>query len=290
MKTRSILLVLLIIGIVAIALIAASLFLTPTNTNPAFDAALQAVEAAARGDDATALAHVGPALREYAAANCPDGSLSACVDAFTPPEWGDLQRAVYRRAAPDSALATAWDIDIISYYSTDTGASGVCIYARSEWFGEGEEGQWLVTALAGFVHCADPESRNMGRNPSAPNRIPPVEPAASATSADGVTITDRAVVAAPFRLRYPAGWRVITSPAATPLTITLVAPGDCDLVMVSVAEVEPPLLADCAGLAAPMRATVPISSNTAYALALGQEANLPALRAAFDAVITSLAA
>ncbi len=43
-----------------------------------------------------------------------------------------------------------------------------------------------------------------------------------------------------FSLTYPSGWRVITSPADAPPGVTLVAPGDCALIVVAAAPVEPP--------------------------------------------------
>ncbi|MEO8395334.1 MAG: hypothetical protein ABI700_20230 [Chloroflexota bacterium] len=36
-----------------------------------------------------------------------------------------------------------------------------------------------------------------------------------------------------FSVTYPTGWRVITSPAGAPPSVTFVAPGDCGLVIVT---------------------------------------------------------
>jgi ABC-type phosphate transport system substrate-binding protein len=155
-------------GIVAalLVVVAVTLALTPAQTNPAFAAAETFVRAAGQGDDATALALLSDQMQTYVAANCPNESVSACVDSFTPPEWGAMRSAVYRRATPDGA---AWDVDIISHYEADTGASGVCIYGRVE---QNAAGEWRVAGWAGFVHCGDPASRNMAANPDAPNRAP----------------------------------------------------------------------------------------------------------------------
>ena len=94
------------------------------------------------------------------------GSVSACVHSYTPPEWGKLVDAAFRRAAPDGQ---AWNVEIISNYASGTGASGVCIYTRVEPNGAGD---WQVTRWAGFVHCSDPTARNMDTNPDTPNCAP----------------------------------------------------------------------------------------------------------------------
>lgn len=50
-----------------------------------------------------------------------------------------------------------------------------------------------------------------------------------------------------FRARYPAGWRVITSPAGEPPFVTFVAPDNCALILLSARpRPAPPLGADCA--------------------------------------------
>lgn len=155
-------------GIIAALLIVVvvTLAFVPSQTNPAFAAAEQFARAAGQGDDAAALALLSDEMQAYVAANCPDGSVAACVDAFTPPEWGAMKSAVYRRATPDGA---AWDVDIISHYEADRGASGVCIYQRME---QNAAGEWRVAGWAGFIHCGDPASRSMAGNPDAPNRAP----------------------------------------------------------------------------------------------------------------------
>ncbi|MDZ4771232.1 MAG: hypothetical protein SGJ24_19085 [Chloroflexota bacterium] len=287
MNTRRLTLILIAVGIIGALLIAASLVFTPTNTSPAFDAALQFVEAVARGDETAALAHVSPDIRAYAAANCPDGLLSACIDGYTPSEWGAMQRAVYRRAAPNTAQATAWDIDIISYYAAGTGASGVCIYARAEWFGAGEQGVWLVTRYAGFVHCGDPESRDMANSPGAPNRVPPN---LDSDAARGVTITDDTVITGAFRVDYPVGWRVITSAADAPIAVTLVAPGDCEVIVIGVESVAAPDLPACADvMIAPVTQTFTIDGAAVTVAGVGRESESAAFTATLEQVIGSIA-
>jgi hypothetical protein len=154
------------IAVALVAVVVVTLALVPSETNPAFAAAEAFAQAAGRGDDAAARALLSDDMQAYVEANCPEGSVSACVDSFTPPEWGAMKSAVYRRAAPDGG---AWDVDLISYYEADRGASGVCIYQRME---QNAAGEWRVAGWAGFVHCGDPASRNMASNPDAPNRAP----------------------------------------------------------------------------------------------------------------------
>ena len=154
----------LIVTLVVVVLVTAAL--VPSETNPAFAAAVAFSDAVGKGDDATALGYLTDDMRAYVEANCPDGSPSACVDAFTPPEWGDMLSVVYRRAAPDG---DAWDVNLIATYEHDKGFSGVCIYQRME---QDSAGDWRVAGWAGFVHCGDPASRDMAGNPDAPNRAP----------------------------------------------------------------------------------------------------------------------
>lgn len=160
-----------IITIVFILLIAVILLvitvLVPENTNPAFASAIDFVNAAGTGDDTRAMTHLSPELQTYVAENCPDGRISACVESYSPEEWGAFRSVVFRRAIPDGDRA--WDVDLIGTYESGVGASGVCVYNRVE---QAEDGEWYVTAWAGFVHCAEAASRNMATNPETPNRAP----------------------------------------------------------------------------------------------------------------------
>jgi hypothetical protein len=152
--------------LLGVGIVAVTLLLTPQETNPAFAAAVNFMNAAGKGDDATASTLLSDELLAYVAANCPDGSVSACVQGYIPPEWGDLISAVFRRAAPDG---DAWDVDLIATYEQDTGASGVCAYTRVQ---QDESGAWRVYEWAGFLWCGDGRSRNMATNPETPNRAP----------------------------------------------------------------------------------------------------------------------
>lgn len=165
MKPRTLTIVVIALLVVVAIIIVATLIFTPGQTEPAFQAAVAFVEAAAKGDDDAALALASPAIREATAANCPEGSISACVDSYTPPEWGAMQSVVFRRAIPDGEN---WNVELISYYASDTGASGVCIFTRME----PVDDAWQVTRYAGFIHCADPAWRSISSAPDAPNRVP----------------------------------------------------------------------------------------------------------------------
>jgi hypothetical protein len=158
------------IGLAILASIAmvvvVTLALIPQETHPAFTAAVALVEAVREQDDTAAYALLSDAMQAYVTANCPVGSVSACITAYTPPEWGEMLSAVFRRAAPDGVN---WDVDIIATYAEDKGFSGVCIYQRME---QDAAGDWKVFAWAGYVACGDGASRNMADNPDAPNRAP----------------------------------------------------------------------------------------------------------------------
>lgn len=161
--------VLLGIGVVvAVALvIVITLAFTPQETNPAFDAAAAFWNAAGSGDDAKALPLLSADLQTWVQTNCPDGSVSACVKGYIPPEWGNLQKAVFRRSAPDGDKA--WNVDVIATYEKDTGASGVCAFFRLE---QEADGSWKIVRWAGFLWCGDNRSRNMATNPDTPNQAP----------------------------------------------------------------------------------------------------------------------
>jgi len=166
MQFRTILIIGIVVLIAAIAVIALiSTQLTPQATSPAFTAAVDFVNAASTGDDAAARALLNPTMQAYVADNCPDGSPSACIQSYIPPEWGDLVTAVFRRAAPDG---TNWNVEVIAHYTEGVGASGVCSLIRVEPDGEA----WRVASWAGFIHCGTPESRDMAANPNTPNRAP----------------------------------------------------------------------------------------------------------------------
>lgn len=57
-----------------------------------------------------------------------------------------------------------------------------------------------------------------------------------------VIITERQYDAGAFRLRYPAGWRVISSAAGAIPAVTLVAPGDEALIFVTLGDGDSPPL------------------------------------------------
>lgn len=143
----------LFIGIVVIVIgvIIATATLIPQQ-NPAYDIGIQFVNAASKGDDATALSALSPELQAYVGTNCPDGSVSACIRAYAPPEWGNFLSAVYRRSIPEGA--DILHVQYISTYEKDKGASGVCIYTRMERTGE----TWQVASWSGWVWCGDERS------------------------------------------------------------------------------------------------------------------------------------
>lgn len=166
MRRSRILWIVAVVVISVAVIVVVTLALTPGETNPAFAAAANFMNAAGNGDDATALALLSDNMQAYVGANCPDGSVSACINSYIPPEWGSLIKAVFRRAAPDGAN---WNVDLIATYEKDTGASGVCSYYRLE---QDAAGEWRIYGWAGFLWCGDGRSRNMATNPDTPNRVP----------------------------------------------------------------------------------------------------------------------
>lgn len=156
-------LVLLMVGLILL-----TTQLTPEQTNPAYAAAVTFMEAAGRGDDAAASALLGGDLPAYVAANCPDGSVSACIQGYTPPEWGDLVHAEYRRAD-----TSGQHIQLFATYEEGVGFSGVCIYMHV--LPANDAGtDYRVVAWSGFIHCGQPNAGldSLRSDPSVPNRAP----------------------------------------------------------------------------------------------------------------------
>lgn len=156
-----------VIGLMIIAILALSVMFTPEDSNPAVAVAVDFANAVGEGDDVVAHDLISDTLQTYVAENCPDGSASACVDEYTPSEWGDMLAAVFRRSRP---LGRDWEILLVATYEEEQGFAGVCIYTYLE---EVEEDDWRVTAWSGFVSCDGENSGIDGLSQDdAPNRAP----------------------------------------------------------------------------------------------------------------------
>lgn len=161
----------LIIGGVTLALVIV-VVLTATLTpeiHPAYATAVRFVNAASGGDDDTAQTLLSAELQAYVAANCPDESVSACVDAYAADEWGPFLNAVFRRAQPDGR---AFDVMLLATYAEGEGFSGICIYNRVEPLDD-DPSEWRVTAWSGWVECDLPNAGLSDlKEPDAPNYRP----------------------------------------------------------------------------------------------------------------------
>lgn len=152
--------------VVVAAIIIASLMITE-NLHPAYETAVDFVNAAGQGDEATAFALLSNAMQNHVSEHCPDGRVSACVAGYTPEDWGDFTSAVYRRSISDGS---SWDVLILASYQEGEGFAGVCIYNRVE---EVLPDVWRVAAWSGFVSCDDSNAGLSGlRQEDAPNRAP----------------------------------------------------------------------------------------------------------------------
>jgi hypothetical protein len=150
-----------------VVLIVATMFLVPEGTHPAYGVAVNFVNAAATGDDDTALPYMSDTLREAVTELCPDGIPSTCIEAYADETWGDFMSAVFRRAIPDGSQA--WDIQLIATYEDGQGFSGICIYNRVEQIDD----NWQVTRWSGFVSCDLPTAGLQGlASDSALNQMP----------------------------------------------------------------------------------------------------------------------
>lgn len=168
MKSRSIVILLVVTAVVIVGIILLTTVLVPENTSPAYSVATEFMNAAGKGDDATAFPLLSDEMQAYVTENCPEGSVSACIDAYIPAEWGNLLSAVYRRSVPEGN--TAWDVQLVATYEEGEGFAGVCIYHRME---EVTPDDWRVAGWAGFVSCDDPNSGlNALRRDDAVNHVP----------------------------------------------------------------------------------------------------------------------
>ncbi|MBZ0278475.1 MAG: hypothetical protein K8I60_20170 [Anaerolineae bacterium] len=156
----------IIISVLAVVVVL-TLALTPQETPP-FDAAVKFMMAAGQGDDETAFALLSDTMQAYVTDHCPDGSVSACVRDYTPPEWGDFVSVIYRRARPHGS---AWDVLLIASYAEGEGFSGVCIRHRME---QNAASGWQVAAWSGFIACDEPNAglQELADDLAAPNRAP----------------------------------------------------------------------------------------------------------------------
>ena len=152
----------LIVAVIGLIIVSMSLGLHPAHT-----AAVNFVNAAATGDDDTALPYMSKSLRDSVTENCPDGIPSTCIESYADESWGNFMSAVFRRAIPDGN--EAWDVQLIATYEDGQGFSGICIYNRVEQI----ESTWQVTRWSGFISCDLPTAGLKSlAEASAPNHMP----------------------------------------------------------------------------------------------------------------------
>lgn len=156
------------VGALAIVVVVTAL-LVPDNV-PAYESAVAFANAAGRGDDSTAMSLLSEELQAWVRANCRDGSVSACVDDYTPPDWGGMLSTVFRRAQPVPGV-DGFDVQLVATYEDNQGFSGVCIYTQVL---RQPDGSWRVTRWAGWFSCDEPNSglSALISDPTVPHRAP----------------------------------------------------------------------------------------------------------------------
>lgn len=151
-----------------IVIIALTAVFVPQDSHPAFDVAVEFVRSAGKGEEEQAMSLLSSQVQAHVSANCPDGRVSACVDAYSPPIWGDFLNAVYRRAQPQGQ--NLWHVLTLATYAEDQGFSGVCVYTRVE---KTTDETWLVTRWSGWISCDLPNAGLSSlMSDSAENRVP----------------------------------------------------------------------------------------------------------------------
>ncbi len=118
-------------------------------------------------------------------------------------------------------------------------------------------------------------------------------PQLAATAAPGIVVSGDRYDAGAFRLRFPSGWRAITSPAGAPLSAIFAAPDNCTLIAVSSAPLDAPQPSACADRAATFRRdsrAVTLGSTTVHLALIAPESGWASAQSAFDQVATSVQA
>ncbi len=109
----------------------------------------------------------------------------------------------------------------------------------------------------------------------------------AATPGAAVVITGDTYRSDSFSVSYPAGWRVITSPAGAPPSVTFAAPGDCPLIVVSSAPLDQPPACAASDARSEQR-TITRGEHTFIVAGSATAALWDVYRAAADRIATSL--
>lgn len=120
--------------------------------------------------------------------------------------------------------------------------------------------------------------------------VPATPPPISHTPGPSVVIDGEIVRTEVFTAAVPGGWRVITGAADAPLSLILVAPGDCALIRLTVEAIDaPPEASDCADQArrAEVRA-IEVGGVTVYAAGGAPVTEWGAFLRDYQRVVTSL--
>jgi hypothetical protein len=103
-----------------------------------------------------------------------------------------------------------------------------------------------------------------------------------------VVITDEEYLGAAFRVRYPAGWRVINGSSQFPQTVTFAAPGNCLVITLSSAPLDTPTLpSECSPVQTDAQQFTQ-DSLTIYAVGAASEADWAGFRAEFERALASV--
>ena len=119
----------------------------------------------------------------------------------------------------------------------------------------------------------------------------PVEKPPQLTFTPGTpfVVTDEVFDAGVFRVRYPAGWRVISGQASAPPSVIFVAPDDAALMMLAVGNIEsPPILNTDVELLTETR-TIELNGLTLTAYGTAPADEWDSFMQTFERVLASLA-
>lgn len=115
-----------------------------------------------------------------------------------------------------------------------------------------------------------------------------VPPQLAATPGPAVVITEQEYHAGAFTLRYPVGWRVISSAATSPITVIFAAPDNAAIMLFGVGANEAPMPETEAQIRTEMRQVTLKNGDTVTAILNAQADSWEIFAPLFEAAVESI--
>lgn len=108
------------------------------------------------------------------------------------------------------------------------------------------------------------------------------------TPGAAITVDGARYANAVFSAALPAGWRVITSPAASAPAVTFAAPDNCALIHLSMLPAEPPTAPSCAEPPQTLTREIALDGQTIYAAGSAPISEWTAFTAQWERIVASV--